>query len=96
MFLNSFIPMDNPASGGKESAEKQIWGRKDRGLKPDVRWLEEEILVARFGISWHRFLCHSLVRPVFMASVKIRDNSTWLGQKSKDNYAEDLRSITLN
>jgi len=27
--------MDIPASGGKESAEKQIWGRKDRGMKAD-------------------------------------------------------------
>jgi hypothetical protein len=42
---------------------------------------KEEILGAGFGISWHRRLCHSLVRSVFMASVKIIDKSTWLDQK---------------
>lgn len=32
--------------------------------------MKEVFYVTGFCFSWHRLLCHSLVRPVFMASGK--------------------------
>jgi hypothetical protein len=37
--------MDSPGNPGK-NLPKQIWGRKDKGLNPDVRAWKEEILIA--------------------------------------------------
>ena len=40
--------MDSPDEIGKESAEKQIWGRKDKGMKAE----QEALLRVIFSVFW--------------------------------------------
>ena len=49
-FKIGFTQWTVPPKAG-ENLPKQIWGRKDRGLKPDVRVLKKEIFITCPGIS---------------------------------------------
>jgi hypothetical protein len=44
-------------------------------LSKHVEGSKNNFYLASFSISWHRLLCHSLVRSVFMASVVERSET---------------------